>query len=153
MNVGILKILVFAALLLVAGYEILHTYGSGSKVTPITHSHALHVGDRVEVFGGYEANPDWSKGHGTLVGEVLKFIPGQNKEPALVLRISPSIESQGVAGDVLILELRYAGATWATEGIVHLELCDFMPEDKSWSDRQQGQWIESHAKYRLLAGG
>jgi hypothetical protein len=50
----------------------------------------------------------------------------------------------------LVPELRYAGAKWEETGTVHVELCDFEPQAKSWQDRKQGKWVDSHATYRRL---
>jgi hypothetical protein len=47
-------------------------------------------------------------------------------------------------------ELRYAGAKWEETGTVHVELCDFEPQAKSWQDRKKGKWVDSHATYRRL---
>ncbi len=35
--------------------------------------------------------------------------------------------------EVLVLELRYVGAAWVGQGTVHVELCDFDPDDAPWS--------------------
>jgi hypothetical protein len=38
-------------------------------------------------------------------------------------------------------------------GTVHLELCDFEPEDRPWKTRRQGTWVESHASYTRIPPG
>jgi hypothetical protein len=111
----------------------------------------LKVNDRIWLGGGYEPDPEWRhKGKG-YPGTVEFFMPGQNEEPAAVVKLDKKITVEGITGDILVLELRSKGAKWGDEGIVHLELCDFVPERRPWKERKQGKWIESHAHYRKLA--
>lgn len=72
-------------------------------------------------------------------------MPGQNEAPALVARLDTPITVEGYTGDVVILELRHEGARWHDDEVAHIELCNFMPEDVPWQQRQKGRWIESHA--------
>lgn len=110
----------------------------------------MKLGDRLRLFGGYDPRPEWLGEGGEVVGTLEDFIPGQNREPAALVRLDTPIEVEGTGGAVLVLELRYVGASWAEEGIVHVELCDFEPERKRWQDRRQGRWVESHASYERL---
>jgi hypothetical protein len=110
----------------------------------------MQTGDRVRLSGGYDFEPTWLSGRASVEGAVVDFIPGQNDTAAAVIRLDASITAKGVTGDVLVLEIRYVGATWETTGIVHIELCDFTPERKRWQDRQKGNWVESHATYERL---
>jgi hypothetical protein len=111
----------------------------------------LELGSRVELSGGYDFVPSWLSGKASITGEVAAFIPGQNDTPAAVIRLDTPITADGVTVEVLVLELRYVGATWNTSGVVHVELCDFSPEPKRWQDRRRGKWVESHASYKRLA--
>lgn len=109
----------------------------------------LKPNDRVWLSGGYE-DTRWLCGKTGYSGIVMTFIPGQNKEPAAVIRLDEKIDFEGASGDVLVLELRWTGSTWDDQGVVHVELCDFIPEHKTWKDRKQGKWVESHASYRKI---
>jgi len=111
---------------------------------------SLNAGDRVRVSGGYNFEPAWLAGRSSVVGTVATFIPGQNEKPAAVVTLDKPVTAEGVTGDTLVLELRYAGASWGPTETVHVELCDYTPEPKGWKDRQQGKWVESHATYERL---
>jgi len=110
--------------------------------------HSLKAGDRVKLSGGYD-NALWLCGRSHVLGIVDALIPGQNDQPAVVVRLDEPIEFDGIRGSLVVLELRYVGATWGPTGTVHVELCDFNPENKRWQDRRQGKWVESHATYEL----
>lgn len=107
----------------------------------------LKVGDRVRLSGGYDMDPKWLSGKECYVGRVTEFIPGQNKLPAAIVQLDSPIAFENTIGDIVVLELRYVGARWGRTDIVHVELCNFTPEAKSWKDRKQGKWVESHASY------
>ncbi len=97
-------------------------------------------------------HPAWLAGGTGYTGETIAFIPGQNDEPAAVVRLDHRIAAAGAEGQIVVLELRYVGQKWERRGTVHIELCDFAPEPKRWQDRRQGKWVESHATYEVLAG-
>ena len=80
-------------------------------------------------------------------GTLVAFIPGQNAEPAAVVKLDAPITVDEVTGELLVLELRYTGATWRETETVHVELCSFIPEPKAWQHREKGKWVESHATY------
>ena len=113
-------------------------------------SDSLKVGDHIRLDGGYDIEPKWLAGKGYYTGTVINFIPGQNKTQAAVVRLDQAITVDGISGDILVLELRYEGAKWERQETVHVELCNFMPESKSWKFRKQGLWVESHATYGKL---
>jgi|SRR5215831_7064780 len=108
----------------------------------------LRAGDRVKLSGGYK-DAEWLCGRSHVLGIVDRLIPGQNDQPAVVVRLDEPIESDGVRGSLVVLGLRFVGAKRGPTGTVHVELCDFNPEDKRWQDRRQGKWVESHATYEL----
>ncbi len=112
------------------------------------HTGELKVGDHIWLSGGYDPDPEWLNGNKGYWGTVDSFIPGQGEEPAAVIRLDRRITVKNVTGDILVLELRWKGAKWGDRGAVHIELCDFLPEEKPWKDRKQGIWVESHAEYR-----
>jgi hypothetical protein len=114
---------------------------------------ALHVGDRVRLSGGYDMEPNWLHGQSSYLGILTGFIPGQSDTPAAVVKLDESITVIELTGNILVLELRYVGAEWRTRATVHVELCDFIPEPKSWKYRRQGKWVESHATCMLVAPG
>lgn len=104
----------------------------------------------MQLSGGYDFDPAWLSGRAAVEGVVAEFVPGQNDTAAALVKLDEPITTDGVTGDVLVLELRYAGAGWEATGTVHIELCDFVPEPKPWQDRRQGKWVESHASYRRV---
>jgi hypothetical protein len=108
----------------------------------------LKTGNRIQLSGGYDMDPPWRCGKDHYMGTVVSFIPGQNTEPAAVVELDTPITVEGITGKIVVLELRYVGAKWSGHGTVHIELCDFVPEPKSWSQRRQGKWVESHASYQ-----
>ncbi|WP_028762909.1 hypothetical protein [Shewanella colwelliana] len=107
----------------------------------------MKIGNSVKLSGGYDYEPKWLPYDEHVIGEVIKFIPGQNSELAAVIKLPKSITVDSTTGNILVLELRHEGAKWVEEGIVHLELCDFMPDDIRWQDRRQGLWAEAAASY------
>jgi hypothetical protein len=110
----------------------------------------LHVGDRLRLYGGYDMEPHWLNGKETFTGKCVAFIKGQNKQLAAVVELDEPISFDDITGKTVVLELRYVGASWTKSEVVHVELCDFIPEDKAWKDRAQGVWVESHASYAIL---
>ena len=121
----------------------------------------LKVGDRVIVGGGYDYEAAWlaasAEGYS---GRVTAFIPGQNEQPAAVVELDEelvlpngagAVEAGEVRGGFLVLELGHVGTDWSTPTPrIHVELCDFEPEEASWAERRQGAWVESHATYRVV---
>lgn len=90
-----------------------------------------------------------------VTGQVEKWIPGQNAQPACVVPLDEPLTAAGDVhgrreertGGFLVLEVRHVGQEWEASGTVHVELCEAEPEDKSWADREVGAWVESHATY------
>ena len=113
------------------------------------------TGTRITVGGGYEYEPEWLARSHQVTGQVEKWIPGQNTQPACVVRLDEPLTATGDVkgrreqrtGGFLVLELRYAGQVWEQSGTVHVELCETEPEAKAWADRETGAWVESHATY------
>jgi len=103
------------------------------------------IGQEVSLSGGYDMLPKWLQGQERRKAHIVKGIPGQNKEVALVIQFNESFEIDGYTANYAVLELRYEEAKWMTGETCHVEICDFMPEDKTWKDRKQGKWVESHA--------
>lgn len=113
----------------------------------------LQVGDEIEISGGYYFNPIYLSNPPAPVriGTVIQFIKGQNKEPAAVVQLNQKISGEKITGDIFVLELRLVGQTWQEPTPVHIELCDFVPENKPWKDRKQGEWVEAAASINLIA--
>lgn len=106
----------------------------------------MRINDRVFLTGGYSRQPEWLAGGEGHYGVIDKFIPGKNEQPAAVVRFERPVTVDGLTAPYAVLELRYEGATWrARREIVHIELCDFLPDDASWQERRRGTWVESHA--------
>jgi len=109
----------------------------------------------VVVTGGYDYEPQWLGGSTSVQGVVLKWIPGQNVEPACVVLLAEPLTAGGLVGtdqeimtgSHLVLELRYEGQAWEGSGTVHVELCPSEPQPLKWEDRSPGAWVESHATY------
>jgi len=110
----------------------------------------LPVGTRVKLSGGYDAGSTWLGEKQEVYGTLAKFIPGQNDPPAALIKLDEPLAADGVTGEFIVLELRYVGAEWKPTETVHVELCDFEPEEKRWQDRRQGKWVESHATYKRI---
>jgi hypothetical protein len=110
----------------------------------------LTVGDRLRLSGGYDRDPQWLQGQQHRMATITRFIPGQNDAPAMVAHLDAPIAIDQITGQVVVLELRYKGASWDRTNTVHIELCDFEPEENTWKDRRRGKWIESHATYEKL---
>ncbi len=93
----------------------------------------LEIGDRIEIYGGYDYDPLFLKKPraNKRNGKVIDFIEGQNTAKAAVVRLENVIFGNNLSGDIVVLELRYLGQTWASQGPVHVELCDFIPENKA----------------------
>ena len=111
---------------------------------------SLQIGDRLLVAGGYGDKPEWLGNGSGFVGRLISFIPSDTGTPSAVVQLDEPIAVQDARGDILVLALRYVGARWEKTETVHVELCDFMPAAKPWSQRRQGKCVESHANYRRL---
>lgn len=110
----------------------------------------LRIGDRIRLGGGIDMEPRWINGKEHYAGTIKAFIPGQNDSPAAVVELDEVAVFGDTRGTIAVLELRYVDAKWKSSEAVHVELCDFEPEAKSWKDRKQGQWVESHATYEKI---
>ena len=115
------------------------------------------AGARITVGGGYDFEPSWLGGSHHFTGKIVKWIAGQNDRRACVVELDEAITATGDVrgrreertGRFLVLELRYVGQVWGTEGTVHVELCSAEPPDASWPGRAPGAWVESHGTYKV----
>jgi hypothetical protein len=64
--------------------------------------------------------------------------------------LTRNFQVKKITGDIVVLELRHVGQTWQEPTPVHIELCDFMPDNKTWKDRKQGEWVEAAATITLV---
>ena len=125
---------------------------SNTQTVDFKLAQPLQVGDKIELTGGYDydplflKNPPASKRSGT----VIQFIKGQNELPAAVVKLHQKFSGEKITGDIVVLELRHVGQTWQEPTPVHIELCDFVPEDKTWKDRRQGEWVEAAATVTVV---
>jgi hypothetical protein len=112
----------------------------------------LKINDTIKLHDGYDFNPVFLQNppNKDRIGKVIKSIPVKNQESAFIVKLDFPITAKNTTGDILVMKLRYQGQTWKTNGPVHLELCDFVPEDKQWKDRKHGVWIESHASFDII---
>lgn len=106
---------------------------------------SLEIGDLVRLSGGYHFEPEWLAGMESVRGSVVAFLPGQNENPAAVIKLDELLSYKNLTDSIAVLELRYADATWGENQVVQVELCDFMPEQTPWPNRRKGRWTESHA--------
>jgi hypothetical protein len=113
------------------------------------HLRTLCVGDRIRISGGYWDAP-WLDGRKFIDGTVAAFLPIVGDTQHLVVELDSEIASDLGRGRVAVLHLRYVGASWSNTGIVHVELCDFLPERTASTNRRKGNWVESHASYARL---
>jgi hypothetical protein len=121
----------------------------------------LAVGERVQVGGGYHMEPSWlAANESGYYGRVIELIPGQNEQPAVVVKLDDelvlpdgagAVRDREVRGRFLVLDLRDVGADWGgARFTVHVEVCAERPPPRVWGDRPQGAWVESHAFCRRL---
>ena len=112
----------------------------------------VQIGDKIELSGGYDYDPLYLKNppSSKRSGVVVKFIKGQNEKSAAVIKLDHQISGEKITGDIVVLELRYVGQTWQEPTPVHIELCDFMPEDKTWKERKQGESVEAAATVTVV---
>ncbi len=144
-----LAILVAAAVVLVA-MELNRRRALKGAAGPAPEGPPLRPGDRVFVSGGYDPEPAWLAGGRGYAGTLERFIPGRSEQPAAVVRTDVPVTVGGVTGEVLVMELRWVGASWHSGAVSHVELCDFEPEPKSREERRHGAWVESHASIHHL---
>lgn len=114
---------------------------------PVLPWNKLRVGQRVRLSGGHSLDPTWLAGRKEILGRVNSFIPGQNRQSAVLVDLDEPLEFDGMRGEVVVLDLRFVGARWRRHEIVGIELCDFRPEPKAVLDRRHCKRIESHASY------
>ena len=114
----------------------------------------LQVGDKIILFGGYNRDPLNLRNPPAenRIGMVVQFIKEQNKTPAAVVKLDYQISGDKITGDILIIEPRYVDQDWQDNGLspVHIELCDFLPENEEWKFRKQGEWVEAAASWKIL---
>jgi hypothetical protein len=113
------------------------------------------VGDRIKVFGGYDATSKWLWGRDYVVGSIVGWIPREERTAACVVKLEdplPFTDGESLVdvrtGEYLVLRLRYRGATWEEKGTVLVEVFQNPVESLDWDD--QDHWVESHATYEVL---
>ena len=126
-------------------YKLKKKESKNMNLADFTLSRPLEVGDRIELSGGYDYDPIYLRNprSNSRRGTILQFIKGQSEVPAAVVKLDDKISGEKITGDIVVLELRHVGQTWQNPTPVHIELCDFMPEDQVWIDRRQGEWVEA----------
>lgn len=113
----------------------------------------INIGDKIELSGGYDFEISYLKNPRAdkRTGKIIQFIAGQNKTPAVVAKLDQIISGDKIKGDIVVLELRHQDATWTDDSFtVQIELCDFIPDNKPWKDRKQGEWVESAATLKKI---
>jgi hypothetical protein len=117
----------------------------------------MKLGDRIRIFGGYN-DEDVLRTVGELRGRVISFIPGYEPNTlAAVVRLDSVVTCSGVTGAILVMELRYQGASWddgAEPGsqTVGLDLYAEVPETSMAGKLPATNWtaLESHAVFEVI---
>jgi hypothetical protein len=107
----------------------------------------LRAGHRVCVWGGYDPAPEWLAGGVGYLGGFVEFVRGGRGGRAAVVQLDRPITVGGTTGQLIVLELRYPGATWRSGETVGVELCDTGPTEGTERRRVA---IESHATVEIL---
>ena len=111
----------------------------------------IKTGDRVYISGGYDYDVNWLNGNEGYQATAVKFIPGQNDTDGLLVEFDEEIVTKDShKGKYAVLELRHENTSWVSDQSVHIELCDFLPEEKPWDERKKGVWVEAAANIRLV---
>jgi len=113
----------------------------------------LKIGDKIEISGGYDYNIRWLRKieAGKVLGVVKEVFGKDNSKTNAIVELDDKIKVDKFEGKYLILSTRYENQEITElKGTVHLELFDFYPESKPWNERKQGEWIESHASYKII---
>ncbi len=120
---------------------------------PLDVGQPLVVGQRVRVYGGYDAEPAWLAGSPDgYLGTVVAFIPGWDVLPSAVVEADQDIRIGSDSGRFLVLTQAWEGVPWGQSSPrVHVELCSSMPEPQSPDEREHGAWVESHASFDAIA--
>ena len=113
----------------------------------------LKVDDRIELSGGYDyeikylQNPPASSRLGTVIG----FIRNNRKyeDYSAIIKLTEPITADSITSDIVVLTTRYEKQTWIYTGIVHIELCEVIPEKLNEKERF-GEWIEAAASYIII---
>jgi hypothetical protein len=119
---------------------------------PLDVGAPLREGQRLRVYGGYDEPAAWlANNPDGCWGTLVAFIPGQNKLASAVVELDKELQVGGAVGRYVVLEQGWVGVPWGqTSPRVHVELCDFFPDSKPWSERRQGAWVESHAAFEAV---
>jgi len=113
----------------------------------------LKVGDKIELSGGYDYEIKYLQDPpaNSRFGTVIKFIRNHRRyeDYSVVVKLTEPIIANSITGDILVLSTRYERQMWIYTGIVHLELCEKIPEAKVENERF-GEWIEAAASYIII---
>lgn len=111
----------------------------------------MRAGDRVRLYGGYDAPVPWLGGKEERTGTCIGFLSEEDKRTTAVVELDEPVACKGTTGKHVLLRLRYVGARWAKREIVHVELCDFLPDERTHKEKKRGVWVESHSNYAVVA--
>jgi len=113
----------------------------------------LKVGDKIELSGGYDYEIKYLEDPqaSSRIGTVIKFIRNHRKyeDYSAVVKLTKPIKANSITGDVLVLTTRYERQRWIYTGIVHIDLCEKIPETNVENQRF-GEWIEAAASYMII---
>src|SRR5437773_10056636 len=113
-------------------------------------SQAMKEGDRIKIRGGSDVDSPLRR-IGELRGTVVSFIHGYEPHiPAAVVRLDSPIVVRGSTCDILLMELRYSGASWDSgppgSQTVGLEICSQIPS----GGQRNCVPLETHAIFEVL---
>ena len=83
----------------------------------------LNIGDRIQIGGGYDMEPQWLNGKTYYIGTVKAFIPGQSDMSATIIELDGEAVFGKIHGKFLVLELRYGEGVWREKETVHVISC------------------------------
>ena len=120
-------------------------------------SRIVKKGDQIIVGGGYDYDSPLRRSE--ISGTVVDFIPGyQPGTLAAVVQLDAPITHEGITGDILVLELRYEGASWDREDqpgsqTVGVALYSYIP--KVSDEYPQKGWVvfDSHGIFEVVGEG
>jgi hypothetical protein len=123
-----------------------------TNTQPMESQKELTVGDRIELFGGYDYEPRYLQNPkaDSKAGTVLKFIDSERGDKSAVVELDEQIVGDSITTKIIVINARYEKQDWSTNGPVHLELHKQVPDFHFNMQDPKGEWIEAAASYKIL---
>jgi hypothetical protein len=109
----------------------------------------LQVGDRIELTGGADIEPDWLHGASVAQATVLRFIPGAATKFAAVVVLHQLHSALDAAADFAVLSLCLHRAKWHDRNLVDVVLCRDAPRFTAKTVLRNSPAM-TRAAYRIL---